>query len=334
MAILVTPRQLILRGQFYQQLSQLTAAGIPIIQALDMLSRNPPSRSFREPIREILAQLSKCATVAEAMRHLGHWVPSFDLALIEAGEKSGRLDAVFRMLAGYYEDRAALLRQMLSDLAYPAFLFHFAVFLFPFLDWFKGGVSLWMFGLKTIGVLIPLYAIILLTIFAAQGRRGMKWRTLFEQVLRPVPVLGSARHSLALSRLSSSLEALINAGVSIIEAWEMAAAASGSPAIYRVVVAWRPHVTSGQTPSEAVNAARVQFPELFANLYHSGEVSGQLDESLRRLHKYYQDDGTHKLRLLAQWVPKFFYFGVAALVGYKVITFYTGYFDQLKQIMK
>ena len=113
-----------------------------------------------------------------------------------------------------------------------------------------------------------------------------------------------------LSRLAAALEALLNAGVTIIQAWEMAATASGSPAILKAVLAWKPQVEAGQTPSEAVNASS-QFPELFANLYHSGEISGQLDDSLRRLRDYYQEEGTRKLHLLAQWVPRFIYFVVA-----------------------
>ena len=161
------------------------------------------------------------------------------------------------------------------------------------------------------------------------GQRGAKWRTIFEKVTKFVPVLGTARHYLALARLAASLEALINAGVTIIEAWEMAAAASGSPALYETVMAWKPQVVAGQTPSEAVNAAPEQFPELFANLYASGEISGQLDESLRRLHTYYQEEGTNKLRILSQWVPKLIYFGVAGMVAFKVISFYTGYFKDI-----
>ena len=334
MPLIVTPRQLTQRAQFYQQLGQLTAAGIPIVSALDMLARNPPARSFREPIRQIMLQLSQGATVSDAMQHLGSWVPNFDIALVRAAEHSGRLDTVFKMLAAYYTDRAGLLRRMISELAYPVFLFHFAIFLFPFLDWFKGSVSVTSFFLSTFGLLIPIYAGIYFLIFAAEGKRGETWRSMFEKLLSPVPILGSARRSLALARLSAALEALIMAGVTIIEAWEMAAAASGSPAIYRAVLAWKPQVVAGQTPSEAVNAAPRQFPELFANLYHTGEVSGQLDESLRRLRIYYQEEGTSKLHLLAVWVPKLIYFGVAGLVAFKVISFYTGYFGELNEIMK
>ena len=78
MPLIITPRQLTLRAQFYRQLGQLTAAGIPIIGALEMLSRNPPSRSFREPIKQMVLQLSMGSTISESLSSLGLWVPSED----------------------------------------------------------------------------------------------------------------------------------------------------------------------------------------------------------------------------------------------------------------
>ena len=164
-----------------------------------------------------------------------------------------------------------------------------------------------------------------------QSKHGERWRALVEALLRFVPLLGAARRSLALSRLAVALEALINAGVNIIEAWDLAAAASGSPALRRAVAAWKPQVEAGRTPSEAVNASG-QFPEMFANFYASGEISGQLDDSLRRLHRYYNDEGTNKLQAFAQWTPRLVYFCVVLIIAYNVIRFYTGYFNQISNI--
>ena len=182
---------------------------------------------------------------------------------------------------------------------------------------------------KTFGVLVPVYAVLLLSIYAAQGRHGESWRAFIETLLRRIPLCGAARHSLALARLSAALEALINAGVSIIEAWELAATASGSPALGRAVRAWRPEVLAGQTPSEAVNRSG-EFPELFANMYHTGEISGQLDQTLERLHTYYQEEATRKMRALANWTPKLIYFGIVLMVAWQVISFYSNYFGMIK----
>ncbi len=329
MPLIFTPRQFTLRAHFYQQFGQLLAAGLPILNALEMLGRSPPAGSYRAPIRQMISQLSQGATVSEAVQSLGHWMPAFDIALVQAAEHSGRLDAVFKLLADYYNERAKLLRQTISDLAYPLFVLHMAIFIFPMVDYFKNSNGE-LFLLKTFGVLIPIYVGFFLMIKAMQSRRGAGWRSFMERVLSPVPVLGSARQSLALARLAAALEALLNAGVTIIQAWEMAATASGSPAILRTVNAWKPQVEAGQTPAEVVTASS-QFPELFANLYHSGEISGQLDESLRRLRDYYQEEGSRKLHLFAQWVPRFIYFAIAGYVAFKVITFYTAYFREIGQ---
>jgi type II secretory pathway component PulF len=331
MPLTILPGQLARRSQFYQQFAQLTSAGIRVIEALEMIRRGPPSRSYRKPLGRIIENLKAGYTLTEALRSQGRWLPAFDLALIGAGEHSGRLDAVCRLLADYYEGNALLLRQMIGDLLYPVFVFHFAIFLFPMISVFNG--KDWIYYLThTLGVLIPIYFLLFLSIFAAQGRHGLWWRSIMEAVLRPVPVLGKARHYLALSRLAAALEALINAGVTIIEAWDMAAAACGSPAIQRAERAWKPRVLEGWTPAEAVRNCRL-FPEMFSNFYHSGEISGQLDDSLRRLHIYYREEATRRLRLLAQWVPRLIYFGIAFFVAYRIIIFYTGYFNTINQIL-
>jgi len=304
------------------------AAGVGLAQALEHLRRNPPARSFREPLQRLITQLEQGHTFGEAMSRSGKWLPSFDLALLQAGEHSGRLEAVFKLLAGFYNDRARLTRQVISDLAYPMFLFHAAIFILPFAPFFLSGD--WLTYLQqTFGVLLPIYTAVFLLMLACQGQRGETWRSWLESVFHWVPVLGKARRALALARLSAALEALISAGVTIIEAWELAAAASGSPALRRAVLAWKPRVLAGETPAEEVSACP-QFPELFANLYHTGEVSGQLDETLRRLQTYYQEEGTRKLHALAQWTPRIIYFAVMLMIAYRIIQFWTGYFQQIQ----
>src|SRR6185295_240835 len=137
--------------------------------------------------------------------------------------------------------------------------------------------------------------VVFLLLYAAQGKHGESWRSRIESCTRRLPMLGTARRSLALSRLAAALEALINAGVSIIDAWELAASASGSPALRRAVLAWKPRVLAGAPPSLVVHDC-AEFPELFSNLYHTGEISGKLDESLDRLNAFYREEGSRKLR--------------------------------------
>jgi type IV pilus assembly protein PilC len=277
-----------------------------------------------------LEELTHGFTLTEALRRLGRWLPEFDLAILHAGETSGRLEACFRLLADYYRDRARLARQMLTDLAYPLFLFHFAIFIFPFPQLFLSGDFVTYLE-QTFGVLLPCYLVIGLLAYATQSRHGETWRAVVESLLHPIPVLGTARRYLALGRLAAALEGLISAGVTIIEAWELAAAASGSPFLRRTVLAWRPSVDAGETPADALNASG-RFPDLFASQYTTGEISGKLDETLRGLHRYYQEEGSRKLHAVVQWTPRAVYLLIALMIAYRVIGFYGGYFRQIQNI--
>ena len=326
MPFIVTPRQFDRRAELFRQLAQLTSAGIGVIPALEQIKRGPPARSYREPLQRLLDELTRGATVAESLQHLG-WLPAFDLALIEAGERSGRIDACFKLLADYYNERARMIRQVIGDLLYPVFVYHFAILVMTLLEFLWAGP--WL--LVLLGGLVPVYAAAAFLVYAGSDQHAEAWRAKVEAISRFIPVLGTARHYLALARLATALEALINAGVNIFEAWDLAAAASGSPALRRAVAAWKPGMAAGQTPSEVMRACRL-FPEMFTNFYASGEVSGKLDESLRNLNRLYDEEGLRKLHLVASWVPRLIYFMVVFLVAYIVIHFWIGYFNQINQL--
>ncbi len=329
MPLVVTPGHLSRQAEFYHQLGSLLSAGVGVIQALEQLQRAPPARWFRRPLADTLGLLREGTTFTEALGRSGTWLPSFDLALLQAGEQSGRLDACCRLLAGYYESRAQMARSLMADLAYPVFLLHAGVFLFPFPQLFlTGNVAVYL-G-KTVGALAPLYGLVLVVLLACQGRRGERWRSVIERALRPLPLLGTARRSLALARLAAALEALLNAGVGMLQAWPLAAAASGSPALRRVVASWAEPLQAGSTPAELLRASP-EFPEVFANLYHTGEISGGLDETLKRLYAYYQEEASRKFKLVVQWGPRLVYLGIMLLIAWRVVSFYLGYFAEINK---
>jgi type II secretory pathway component PulF len=334
MALIVTPRVLAQRAELYQQLASLLSAGVGMLQALELLHRNPPARSFREPLAQTRSRIQEGHTFAESLARQGAWIPPFDLALIQAGEKSGRLAECCRLLSTYYEERAQLIRRVIGDLAYPLLIIHFAVLIFPTsqLTGLLQNLSPLQFVQGKLALLLPAYAFIGALIYAAQAKRAEPFRAAVERALAIVPLIGSARSHLALARLSAALEALISAGVTIIEAWELAANASGSPAIRRTVQRWRHALESGETPGELLSNSPV-FPELFSNLYATGELSGQLDETLRRLHRHYQEEGSRKLHLVARWAPMLVYLIVVLVIAYQVVSFWAGYYQNIGDVL-
>ncbi len=331
MSLLILPRHFSQRAELYLQFSRLTAAGVGLPQAVEIQHRSPPARSFREPLAVVRNQLQAGATFYEALTATGGWLPAFDAALLHAGEQSGRLPACFELLSAHYERNARLLRSTINSLAYPALLLHLAILIGPLPELFLTGAVL-PFLVKILVVLVPIYAATAFIILAMQGRHCETWQSGIESVLHRVPVLGKARRNLALARLAAALEALVMAGVNIIQAWELAAAACGSPALKRTILSWRTELEAGVTPAELVSQSRM-FPELFANLYHTGEVTGSLDDALRKLHQLYQGDAERQFQMVADWMPRLIYLGVVCVVAWRVISFWSGYFQQIGNVM-
>lgn len=309
----------------------LVTSGIPVVNTLEMMERNPARGVNARTMGNVAQLLREGHTVTEAFREAGGF-PEFDAALIEAGDKSGRLDQCFKLLSLYYQERSQTLRTVISGLIYPVFLFHMAAVIFPFIEWFRTSNTT-KFAIQVFGILLPLYFITGFIIYACQGRHGEKWRSVIEKIANPIPIIGKARRQLALARLSAALEALLNAGVPIISGWQLAATASGSPALRRTVDGWMMDLENGATPAELVTSSRA-FPEPFVNLYHTGEISGKLDEALTRLHVMYRDEGSRNLKLAGLLFPKIVYGCVALLVAWKVVSFYVGYFNQVNEVMK
>lgn len=312
----------------------MLAAGVPLVQALEMSSRNSAMSGSRRIIRQLIASLQAGHTFTDSMAQAQGWLSDFDMAILSVGEQSGRLDASFRLLSHFCAARAQIIRDTLSGLLTTLATLHVFLLIFPLtllISFVVDGIfnghtaSCLPFILEKMLVFGGLYGVVGFFIFAAHGRRGVRWRSLVESIFNGIPILRSALRFLALSRLAAALEALTNAGVNVIEAWELAAAASGSPRLNLEVSGWKPQIEGGLTPAELVNRARY-FPELFANLYQTGELSGKLDETLNRLHVYYQEEGFRALRLFTRILNGVIYGGVVGMVAYNIIKFWTNYY--------
>lgn len=326
------PAGTLARAHFYGQLATLLGAGLPVVQTLDQLARNPPHPSLREPVGTLLGCLKSGRTFTESFQLLGRWAPAFDIALIHAGELSGRLDQTFKTLARHHQERAANNRLLLRESFYPAIVLHASIFIIPIPALIRSG-SIVQYLLQTFGVLILIYAVVGLVLWALRGDRPQPWRAFIEGMVLKIPLLGSARADLALSRLAASLEALTTAGILITEAWPLAAAASGSPLIQRTVARWRELLDAGESPSNSLQTSGA-FPELFASTYQTGEISGRLEEQLLWLARHYESEGFSKLRTLGLLAPRLLYGFIIFWVVLHILSLASGYQSLLEQLLQ
>ena len=335
MALLITPRALAQRGEFYYQLSSMIRAGLPLIGALQTLEKSPPASSYRKPISRMLAELKGRSSFVGALDVIGDWLPIFDKALLEAGEKSGRLDECFRLLANYYEERAKLAREVIGQMLYPLIIVHLAILVFPpslLKEAFWDGAWGAFIASKVFGYGL-LYGGGVALLASSSSSRSRAWRGLLEQILGLVPVLGRARQNLALSRLTAALEALFSAGVGIVDSWELAARASGSPALAREVMKWRPQIEVEQKTPGEILADKNVFPTMFTSLYRTGEISGQLDDTLKRLHEYSRVEGHRQMQMFTKGLTIGIILLIMVAIGVQVVMFWVSYFNNIGNLL-
>ena len=334
--MIVTTGKLKQQAELYHQLSSMIAAGVPLIQALEMAAKNSTLRGSRKFILDLVQHLKNGLSFSDAMLHIHGWLPDFDTALLSAGEQSGKLDFSFKALGDYYTARVEIIRETISNLAVAALNLHVFLLVFPlgYLIGFAMGIinndyamcipfireKIFIYGL--------LWGTIIFFIFACQGKRGERWRAFLEYLNQAVPLLRTALKYLVLYRLTTALDALVNSGLSIVNCWPMAAAASGSPHLKKQISGWKTEFEGGLTAAELVRLENY-FPEMYANLYHTGEISGHLDDTLKRLQTYYHEEGFRLLRLFAKILSRGIYFLIAGAIAYNVIGFYLHYFGGL-----
>lgn len=327
MAFLFTPGQLTARAELYHQLGSSLAAGLPIVRSLRVLARRPPGPGLSRPLDRLADRLENGATFAEASGALGSWLPDFDVALLGAGEESGRIDQACRLLAQSYEARARLAQQVLIGLAYPVLVFHVAFLIVPVGDLValvqQGDVG--RFLLRKALFFLPFYLAVGFAVYAAQGTRGRAWRSVVEGLAGLLPVLGRARRALVLSRLSLALDALLNAGVNSVRAWPLAAAASGSPALERQVARWVPRLKEGDSAGELLQKSSF-FPPHFTSIYSTAEISGRVDEALPRLSLHYQEEGLRLMRVAAGLLTGLVFGAILLIVAWQIVSFWLGFY--------
>ena len=349
---MVTPGQLNRRAAFFEQLAAMIAAGLPLPKALEMAGKNRSIGVPRKIIQELTHQLHQGHTFTDAMQlvsgqkrgveavvsrvNRAYWLSDFDVALLSAGEESGRLDTTFKLLARYYCARAKIIRDTISGMLTTMATLHVFLLVFPlgFLTSCAKGIfennysECLPFILNKILTFGVLYGTVFFLIFACQGNRGEGWRALVESLFGIVPLLGKALKYLSLARLACALDALTNAGVPVIRSWELAAAACGSPQLKQALRQWTPQLDTGTTPAEMVNQIPY-FPEMFSNLYQTGEISGKLDETLSHLNTYFEEEGFRLLKMFTRILSGTIYGLLVMLVARSIIQFYVGHFTSI-----
>jgi type IV pilus assembly protein PilC len=325
---------------FSRQLATMLTAGIPLVQAFEIVGNGNEKASMQRLILDIKADVEGGTSLHEALgKHPLHFDDLF-VNLVEAGEQAGALESLLDKVATYKEKTEALKKKVKKALFYPAAVLVVAVivtvvlliFVIPqFEALYKGfGADLPAFtqfvigisrfvqkdGLYLGGVLIGL-----IWSFFYFKKRSRAMRQFLDRAALRIPIIGPILNKSAIARYARTLSTMFAAGVPLVEALESVAGATGNIVYETAVLKMRDEVATGQRLQRAMEATGL-FPNMVNQMIAVGEESGSLDEMSGKVATFYEAEVDNAVDAMSSLMEPLIMVVLGVLVGGLVIAMY------------
>lgn len=292
---------------FSRQLAVMIRAGVPIVQALDTISRQTSKENFKNILQEMIADVKGGSSFSQAMSKHPKVFSQFLMGIIETGEASGQLLQSLTTLADYLERDYAFWRKLWSALAYPALILVTIVIVgaivftqvVPQLSqlFSEAKVELPLPTRIVIGVsnFIQSYwyilaaAAVFLGILLRSYLKTPEGRYTLSTVALSTPIIKNIFQKVYLSRLTSVLHTLLKSNVPILESLRLTRQSMGNRVYQRIMDDTIAAVKDG-APMSSVWEHEPYIPAMLSTIVGVGEKGGQVAESLREANRFFQRD--------------------------------------------
>lgn len=313
------------RISMYTRLATLTNSGIAIREAFYMLA-NSESASIARGFQRAIDIIDRGGTLEQALT-ASRIFNGFEIKLIAAGEKGGRLPEALHRLAQNWQKKAQRLSKMLYSIAYPLLLLHAAFLLPALVIWVQKGFAAYL--QTVIPPLMILYLLLAIPIFAPKILRHFPpLAAALERLLFNIPILGKFLWKQQLVESIVILQSLYSSGLPILTALDYVIQSANGYQMQALFTRVRQRIQQGKTFFEASNC-EWQLPGTLRELIATGEKSGKLEETLLTAQNILEDEADTAIRLLITALSGLLFLCIAGYIAYQIISFYVGYFERL-----
>ena len=334
---------------FTRQFSTMVNAGLPLVQALDILAKQTENKTLSSITRQVMFDVESGYTLADSMaKHPRAFTPLYT-NMVAAGEAGGILDVILNRLAFFLEKNDKLIRKVKGAMIYPTSILAVAVgaiailliFVIPtFEDMFASvGVPLpfptrFVIGMSK-GLQTYWWAIIAFSVISffmlKKYYASPNGKLAIDRLLLKLPILGDVLRKSSVSRFTRTLGTLVASGVSILEGLEITARTAGNRVVQDAIMASRASIAGGETIAAPLAKSGV-FPPMVISMISVGESTGGLDEMLSKIADFYDDEVDAAVGgLLSLLEPMMIVFlGVA--VGGMIMAMYLPIFDMVNAV--
>jgi len=313
----------------FRELATMIGAGLSLVRALDVLEQNTSKPPLRAAIRDMQQGVERGEPLSFQLQLHDDVFPEIAVATVEAAERSGRLDEMFKMLAAYMEYEHEVRRTIRRETAYPKIV---AVILGLVLLLLVG-VGIWRTG----GSWFAAVASILLLVGVGLSGTWLGFRLLststyarqtWDAVKISLPVVGKTVRRLVMSRFARALATMYDAGLSLPEGVQLAARACGNHYISTSLHSCVPRMQAGMKLSETLAATGV-VPNTVLQMVVTGEESGQLGSILNKVADYYEEEAKASIHAMCVSILPIAIVILGAIVLMVAIWFYAGYVGEM-----
>ena len=325
---------------FTRQLSTMMRAGVPLIQAFDIVARGSTNPKLTRLLTDIRSDVETGTSLSAAFRKHPLYFDALYCNLVEAGEAGGILETLLDRLAVYQEKTMAIKNKIKSALIYPVAVLVVAfvvltvimIFVIPaFEDVFKSfGADLPAPTLVVIAMskFFTTYWYLIFSIlgggiyfFMQSWRRSVKMQKFMDRLLLRIPVFGDLVNKSSIARWTRTLSTMFAAGVPLVEALDSVGGASGNAVFAEATEKIQKDVSTGSALTTSMQATGI-FPVMVLQMCAIGEESGSLDAMLGKAAEFYEDEVDEAVKGLSSLMEPFIIVILGTLIGGIVVSMY------------
>ena len=292
---------------FCKQMSVMLESGIPLNNAVDILEQQATSKNLKSSLKIVSKSLKEGSQLSKAMLDQEGMFPDLLIRMVQAGEKTGKLDEVLEKMSEHYNKELKTSRQIRGAMIYPAVLAFLAVaavlaLLYVVIPSFSGifeqsGMdmplptrivlaasnfvrSYWYILFGVTGILVFLFL---------RYRSTEAGRYQLDRLKLWLPVIKGPMQKIVTARFASTLAILTSAGIPLVEAIESAAATTNNAVVIEKMKIANEGLQKGERLTGMITATGL-FPPMMLSMVKIGEESGSLESMLVKTSDYYEEE--------------------------------------------
>lgn len=329
---------------FTRQFATMIDAGLPLVQALEILQDQQSNATFRRVIKEIKRSVEEGATLSDAVRRHPKVFDHLFVNLVAAGEVGGILDVILNRLASYIEKLANLKKKVKGAMTYPGIVISIAlivvavilIFVIPvFAGLFKDAgaklpaMTLFVMNLSDFAKSYIHWIVlggVLLWMGLKQVRRSDNGREITDRMLLRSPVFGMLIKKVSIARFSRTLGTMLSSGVPILDGLDIVAATSGNVVIENSIRKARNAIAEGRPVAEPLQETRV-FPVMVTQMIAVGEATGALDTMLGKIADFYDEEVNTAVDSMTALLEPMLIVFLGVTIGFLLVAMYLPIFQ-------